>query len=83
MDNRLNFENHVNNFCGKLAKFNGLLFKGRKYFSKNVLDNFYNSYAKPLISYGSIAFGASSKSLLEKIFVMQKRIFNYLFQKKI
>ena len=66
MDNRLKFECHINNVCGKLAKFNGLLFKGRNYFSKNVLVKFYNCYAKPLISYGLIAFGATSKSLLEK-----------------
>ena len=75
MDNRLKFESHINNICGKLAKFNGLLFKGRNCFSKNVLVKLYNSYAKPLISYGLIAFGATSKSLLEKTFVMQKRIF--------
>ena len=39
-----------------------------------MLVKFYNCYAKPLISYGLIAFGATSKRLLEKIFVMQKRI---------
>ena len=71
MDNRLKFESHFNNVCGKLAKFNGLLFKGRNYFSKNVLISFFNSQAKPLISYGLIAIGATSKSLLEKIFVLQ------------
>ena len=75
MDNRLKFAGHIKNNCGKLAKFNGLLFKGRNYFSKNGLVNFYNSYAKPLISYGLIGFGATSKSLLEKIFVMQKLSF--------
>ena len=81
-DNRLKFECHINNVCGKLAKFNGLLFKGRNYFSKNVLVKFYNCYAKPLISYGLIAFGATSKSLLEKIFVMQKRIFKTICLKR-
>ena len=29
MDNRLKFESHFNNACGKLPKFNGLQFKGR------------------------------------------------------
>ena len=67
MDNRLKFESHIKNACGKLAKFNGLLIKGRNYFSKNVLVKFYNCYPKPLIFYGLIAFGATSKSLLEKI----------------
>ena len=82
MDNRIKFENHINNVCGKLAKLNGLLFKGRNYFSKNVLVKFYNCYAKPLISYGLIAFYATSKRLLEKIFVMQKRIFKTICFKR-
>ena len=71
-----------NNVSGKLAKLNGLLFKSRNYFSKNVLVKFYNCYAKPLISYGLIAFGATSKNLLEKIFVMQKRIFKTICFKR-
>ena len=82
MDNRLKFECHINNVCGKLAKFNGLLFKGRNYFSNKVLVKFFNCYAKPLISYGLIAFGATSKSLLEKIFVIQKRIFKTICFKR-
>ena len=40
MENRLKFECHINNVCGKLAKFNGLLFKGRNCFLKNVLVKF-------------------------------------------
>ena len=62
MDNRLKFECHNNNVCGKLANFNGLLFKGRNYFSKNVLVKFYNCYAKPLISYGLIALVQHQKA---------------------
>ena len=84
LDNRLKFECHINNVCGKLAKFNGSIFKGRNYFSKNVLVKIYNCYAKPLISYGLIAFGATSKSLLENLFVMQKRIFKTVcFKRKL
>ena len=82
MDNRLKFESHINNNCGKLAKINGLLIKGRNYFSKNVLVNFYNSYAKPLISHGLITFGATSKSLLEKVFVMLKLTFKTICFKR-
>ena len=82
MDIRLILESHINNVCGKLAKFNGLLFKGRNYFSKIRLVKFYNCYAKTLISYGLIAFGATSKSLLEKIFVMQKSFFKTICFKR-
>ena len=78
MDNRLQFESHINNICGKLAKFNGLLFKCKNYFSKIVLVKSKNCYAKPLISYGLIAIAATSKNLLEKILVMQKRIFKII-----
>ena len=40
MDSRLTFESHFNSFWGKVAKLNVLLFKGRNYFSKNVLVKF-------------------------------------------
>ena len=82
MNSTLKFESHFYNVCGKLAKFNGLLYKGRNYFSKNVLVNFNNCCTKPIISYGLIAFGASSKILLEKIFVMQKRNFKTICFKR-
>ena len=78
MNNRLKFESHINNVCSRLSKFNGLLIKGGNYFSKNVLVKFYNCYAKPIILYGLIAFGATSKSLLEKLFVMEN-VFLKLF----
>ena len=47
-----------------------------------MLVNFYNCYAKPLIAFDLIAFGATSKKLLEKIFVMQKRIFKTICFKR-
>ena len=34
MDNRLKFESHINSICGKLAKFNGLLIKGKLFLEK-------------------------------------------------
>ena len=39
-----------------------------------MLVKFCICFAKPLISYGIIAFCATSKNLIEKTFVMQKRI---------
>ena len=54
MDNRLKFECHINNVCGKLAKFNGLLLKGRNYFSKNVLVKFYNCKATHFLRFHCI-----------------------------
>ena len=36
MDNRLKLESHFKNVCGKLAKFNGLLFKAGNCFSENI-----------------------------------------------
>ena len=47
-----------------------------------MLFKFYNFYAKPFIFYGLIAFGATSKSLIEKKFVMQKRIFKTICFKR-
>ena len=43
---------------------------------------FYNSYAKSLIIYGIIAYGATAKTNLSKIEIAQRRIMRAIFFKK-
>ena len=42
----------------------------------------YNSYAKPMISYGILAYGSAKKTKLSSIFCLQKRILKTIFFKK-
>ena len=65
--------------CTKIAKFNGVLYRGRSCFSKQALIKFYIAYVIPLISYGLLAYGCTSKSNLDKIFLAQKKIIRTIF----
>ena len=51
-------------------------------FPRNCLLMLYNSYAKSLINYGIIAYGATAKSNLSKIEIAQRRIMRATFFKK-
>ena len=51
-------------------------------FPRNCLLMFYNSYAKTLIKYGIIAYGATAKTNLSKIVMAQRRIMRAIFFKK-
>ena len=68
--------------ANKLRKFNGILYKTRDYFSKRQLLMFYDAYAKSIIEYGILIYGSASKSDLETIHIIQKRILRTILRKK-
>ena len=51
-------------------------------FPRNCLLMFYNSYAKSLVDYGIIAYGATAKTNLIKIEMAQRRIMRAIFFEK-
>ena len=55
------------------------LIKQEMFFSRTFLLKFIQVYAKPLISYGILVYGCASKTNLNKILLMQKRIFRTIF----
>ena len=60
-----------------------MLFRARNFFSKTFLLQMYNSYAKPMISYGSLAYGSAKKNKTQFYFLSTKTHFkNYLFQEE-
>ena len=52
IDKQLNFNMQTRKVCTKSSKFNGVLYRGRSCFSKQVLIKFYIAYVIPLFSYG-------------------------------
>ena len=79
IDKKLNFNKQTVNVCTKISNFNGDLYRGRSCFSKQALIKFYIAYVIPLISYGLLAYGCTSKSNLDKIFLAQKKILRTIF----
>ena len=78
----LRFNQHIEYLVKKLNKFCGLIYKIRHMFPRNCLLMFYNSYAKSLINYGIIAYGATAKTNLSKIEMAQRRTMRAIFFKK-
>ena len=79
IDKKLNFNMHTVKVCTKIFKFNGVLYRVRSCFSKQALIKFYIAYVIPLISYGLLAYGSTSKSNLDKIYLAQKKIIRTIF----
>ena len=79
IDHKLNYKSHVEKIAKQMSKFCGVLYKARYYFTKNQLLLFYESYAKSVITYGLIVHGCTTKTNLNEIFNLQKRIFRAIF----
>ena len=71
INKKFNFNMQIVKICTKTSKFNGVLYRRRSCFSKQALIKFYIAYVIPLISYGLLAYGCTSKSNLVKFFVAQ------------
>ena len=82
IDNKLNFKDHVDHVSKKLNKFCGLVYSIRHLYPLHCLLLFYKSYAKPLITYGLLNYGSTTKTNLQPIENAQRRIIRAMFFKK-
>ena len=73
VDDILSWKPHIQATTRKLAKCIGMLYKINKKFSKTIMLQLYNSFVLPYIQYGITLWGASPKTSLESIFVLQKK----------
>ena len=74
IDEKLNWEKHINNVCNVASKKAGILYRIRHYVSKKILVMLYNAFILPHITYGLEVWGAANKTFLSRILVIQKRI---------
>ena len=81
-DSKLDFKNHIKMITKKLNRLGGLIYRIRELYPRKCLSLFYNSYGKSIISYGLLAYGATTKASLEPIEKAQWRIFGSMFFKK-
>ena len=81
VDKWLRFNQHIEYLVKKLNKFCGIFYRIRHMFPRNCLLMFYNSYAKTLINYGIIAYGATAKTNLSEIEMAQRGIMSAFFFK--
>ena len=79
VNKKLNFNNQTEKFCKKVSKLNGVLYRARSCVSKQTLIRIYMAYVIAIISYDLIAYGCTSKTNLDKIFLIQKKIIRTIF----
>lgn len=80
LDNRLNWDAHINGLLSRLSTGIYLLRKIRQCVSKQILINVYYAYFYCHLNYGVLLWGNSSSS--KRVFVLQKRALRVMFGMK-
>ena len=67
IDKRLSWDRHIEHINSKLNRGIGILRKLRSYLQQDSLRTIYNSFLKPYIEYGTLAWGGAPNKYLDKI----------------
>ena len=73
MDDRLTWRFHINELCKKLGRAVGMFYKLRHLCPKKVLRSLYYSLFNSHLTYGIPVWGNTSKILINKLEILQKR----------
>jgi len=74
LDEKLTFKHHVNLIKAKLNRANFILARSSKFLTQEIRVLVYNSLVKSVLEFGSWVYGHCGKSLIEKLFILQKKI---------
>ena len=75
IDDKLNFINHIAYIKNKISKGLGIIIKARKYLSKKILINLYNTFVLPYLIYCVEIWGNACDTHLDPIIKLQKKLF--------
>ena len=78
IDDRLNFDAHVDNLCTKLRRACGVLFKMSSVLPKYILRMLYNSIVLPHLVYCVEIWGGTSNYNMQRISRLQNRVVRLL-----
>ena len=69
----LKWTEHINNVANKVAKVNSVLYRMKYILPERVKLQIYNALAVSHLTYGIVAWGDTSRSLLKRLFILQKK----------
>ena len=72
LNDRLNWNNHIQHICTKVNKQIGLLRTLRHFLSPRLLDNVYKTYILPIFDYGDIVYDPRSTTNVKKLDKLQQ-----------
>ena len=82
IDEKLNFNRHILELCAKLSKFPGLFHKLRSILTTAQLLVTYKFYVQPILNYGVLVYGTTSKTTLQPLEAKIKQIARIMFKKR-
>ena len=74
INNQLNWKNHLEYICTKIARYIGIILKARHVFLKHTLLSLYYSLIYPYLTYCIQVWGATYQRHLSKLMILQKKI---------
>jgi len=74
VDERLSWNEHINDLCNKLSQVSGTMFRIRKLLSRKALMLVYHSLVGSKLRYGLVCWATASKTLLNKINIIHNKI---------
>ena len=74
IDSQLTFKNHIDELSKKVSRAVGVLYKLSPFVTPKILINVYYAIVYPFLLYGITVWGNASKTKLEPIHLMQKKI---------
>ena len=78
LDNKLNWNEHINFVSTKLAQAAGIIYKVRNKVPQKVLLRIYDSIGAHYLRYGVASWGSAKNTALDKLKILQNKIIRYL-----
>ena len=78
VDEKLSWENHINEICLKLSQIAGVIYKIRTLLSKEALMLVYHALVGSKLRYGLVCWATATQPLLDKITVVHNKIITYM-----
>ena len=72
IDDKLSWTTHIDHLCSTISSKISLQKQLSRYVSTDIQTKFYQGYIRPLIEYGSVVWGTTSSSNLDRISKLQK-----------
>ena len=80
IDNQLTWKWHINYIAGKIARGIGMLIKARQFLNKIGLMSLYYSFIYPYLTYCNHIWGATYKTRLKRLVILQNKAIRVLAQ---
>ena len=74
IDPKLSFHSHIKHVVKKLSKQLSVIGRLRHYVPRGTLLKYYKTYIEPIITYGLLIYGCTSRHQLNPIYIIQKKV---------